>query len=1120
MKTVKSNPAVGKRRRSQNGKYTFGAGAAKDYGLTVESGNCSSAEERYLKLKQDLAEAREALRNAAFESHPSANDGLARSKQVVYEELIARIRQIVRETLPAHAIVLVVNKGDSDLLKLGGRITWHFPRNEDGAYAGHHPADSGAAIEHLEQLREAGADYLVLPRTAFWWLEFYQDFRRHLETHYSIVVNDREACLIFALRQRLEEPQPDILTDMRVMNAEGQVSGNGESKVLPLSSASESGLRVQLVEALLMLGRYSRARDVLLEGRALEPENLRLLIKLAETEFRKGNKEAGNRYAAEIIERAPLDYDVNLELARIAWQAGQLRMVESQLVKLSALYPPNAESMTQLANLYCACFESQDLTADKELRSRLIGHVPEAETMRAVQSDVKLRLAEALANLGQNETALSYLRAGLVGLDFRDPALQQFVVRLLHPAISNASLIPFDEPRALAALLVHLGNGFASVHNEFKRETCYQLAAECDAQPSAANLNLGFKSLASSNPFSALRYFSKIRRVYTQEAAQVCWPSQNGQLWPAACFNLAHAFESLKDPAVPWPKITVITPSYNQADYIEETLLSVLNQHYPALEYIVVDGGSTDGSVEVLRSYEKRLERLIIEPDQGQTDAINKGLRLATGELILWINSDDMLGPGALFMIALAYLDERSDVIAGFCMEHSARRFNLINLPAVTQATFNATTLGEIFEYWLKGHYFYQPEVAFSRRILDQVGGELDQSLFYTMDYDFWVRCANAGGKVSVIHWPVGLFRRHDAQKTSNLDSTIIEQGLVRDRYAVPMPAFERKLNIQKRFQRALAKTEPRVAVVSTRASKIFSKDTDRELADVFSREGLCVRFYEDFETAIDCGADLLIALVHVFKEHEALCKLREAKCEIPVVGWFWDNHHHVFDNYRTAGGLDICIAGHAFAENYLKSRRYLTASPVPLCVTQWTKSEAEQFFARFARCDRSDDLFGGFVRYGIANKRNELVQRLIDEGMTGIYFLEESDLERYFGKSPEQRFENWSSHKASLCLPLAGDVSQRLFDALLTGQIPIVPDDLPDLDAIIPVEMQEKLPIIRIKQYAPPEVRAAHQIANSLFDQAGAAGILRRHEFVMNNHMFSNRIGSILSHLNDFVKP
>ena len=189
MKTAESNAALSKRRRSQNGEYSFGAGEANQYALGVESGISSSAEKRFLELKQDLAEANEALRNAAFELYPIANDGLARSKQAVYEELIARIRQVVRDALPAHATVLVVNKGDSDLLKLGGRIAWHFPRDEDGAYAGHHPNDSGAAIRHLEQLKEAGAEYLLLPRTAFWWLEFYQDFRRHLETHYSIVVN-------------------------------------------------------------------------------------------------------------------------------------------------------------------------------------------------------------------------------------------------------------------------------------------------------------------------------------------------------------------------------------------------------------------------------------------------------------------------------------------------------------------------------------------------------------------------------------------------------------------------------------------------------------------------------------------------------------------------------------------------------------------------------------------------------------------------------------------------------------------------------------------------------------------------------------------------------------------
>ncbi len=116
-----------------------------------------------------------------------------------YQQLPDRIRAVVRAFLPPAATVAVVNKGDSELLELDGRRAWHFPQRQDGKYAGYYPADSAAAIDHLEMLRSKGANFLLLPCTAFWWLEHYGEFREHLHNHYQIVVRQEDSCLIFAL---------------------------------------------------------------------------------------------------------------------------------------------------------------------------------------------------------------------------------------------------------------------------------------------------------------------------------------------------------------------------------------------------------------------------------------------------------------------------------------------------------------------------------------------------------------------------------------------------------------------------------------------------------------------------------------------------------------------------------------------------------------------------------------------------------------------------------------------------------------------------------------------------------------------------------------------------------
>src|SRR5688572_24844846 len=102
----------------------------------------------------------------------------------------------------------------------------------------------------------------------------------------------------------------------------------------------------------------------------------------------------------------------------------------------------------------------------------------------------------------------------------------------------------------------------------------------------------------------------------------------------------------------PWPKITIVTPSYNQGQFLEETIRSVLLQGYPNLEYIIMDGGSTDGSVDIIRKYEPYIAYWVSTTDRGQSHAINKGFSLATGHLMGWLNSDDVYAPNALMSIA------------------------------------------------------------------------------------------------------------------------------------------------------------------------------------------------------------------------------------------------------------------------------------------------------------------------------------------------------------------------------------------------------------------------------------------------------------------------------------
>ncbi len=224
-----------------------------------------------------------------------------------------------------------------------------------------------------------------------------------------------------------------------------------------------------------------------------------------------------------------------------------------------------------------------------------------------------------------------------------------------------------------------------------------------------------------------------------------------------------------------WPKISVITVSFNQAAYLEETLRSVLEQNYPNLEYIVVDGGSTDGSVEIIKKYGDRLAWWVSEKDNGQSHALNKGFAKSTGSILTWLNSDDRLAPGSLYTVAQQFLLHAPDLVAGRCARVADRapQPHHIHRNVLTFGCPQTLPLPELLDLdncWLKGWFFHQPEVFFDRKIFDRIGGTLREDLYYSMDYDLWVRMAKAGARILPLPEILAIFREHARQKTSGAD--------------------------------------------------------------------------------------------------------------------------------------------------------------------------------------------------------------------------------------------------------------------------------------------------------------------------------------------------------------
>jgi glycosyltransferase involved in cell wall biosynthesis len=187
-------------------------------------------------------------------------------------------------------------------------------------------------------------------------------------------------------------------------------------------------------------------------------------------------------------------------------------------------------------------------------------------------------------------------------------------------------------------------------------------------------------------------------------------------------------------PAGDWPLLSVITPSFNQGRFLEETIRSVLLQGYPRLQYLVIDGGSRDESFAVIRKYEHLLTYWVSEPDRGQSHAINKGFRRAAGEIICWLNSDDVFEPGALFAAAEAL--RAHDVVYGdwLLTDGDGRP----TWDSRSEGPRPVLRLKDLIPYWI-AYPIAQPSVFFKRAL---IAGEslLDESLHCALDYDLWMR--------------------------------------------------------------------------------------------------------------------------------------------------------------------------------------------------------------------------------------------------------------------------------------------------------------------------------------------------------------------------------------------
>jgi len=205
------------------------------------------------------------------------------------------------------------------------------------------------------------------------------------------------------------------------------------------------------------------------------------------------------------------------------------------------------------------------------------------------------------------------------------------------------------------------------------------------------------------------------------------------------------------------PLVSIVTPSFNQAKYLEATITSVLTQDYKPLEYIIIDGGSTDGSLQILETYGEAITYWRSEPDAGQTEAINRGFARASGEVLAWLNSDDLYYPAAV-RSAVLFLMEHPDVgmVYGKA-DYIDEAGEIVGAFPAAQTEYNKLR---------RGYVHIPQQAAFFRKSLWEQVRPLDTKFYFAMDYDLWIRLSS----ISSLHFEPEIwaaFRLHGAAKTS-----------------------------------------------------------------------------------------------------------------------------------------------------------------------------------------------------------------------------------------------------------------------------------------------------------------------------------------------------------------
>lgn len=244
-------------------------------------------------------------------------------------------------------------------------------------------------------------------------------------------------------------------------------------------------------------------------------------------------------------------------------------------------------------------------------------------------------------------------------------------------------------------------------------------------------------------------------------------PDKKGWPWTTESAQLSDMMPNGR----PWPKISIVTPNYNHSEFIEEAIRSVLLQGYPDLEYIVIDGGSTDESIEIIAKYKPWISHIEIGPDNGQAEALKKGFSLARGEILAWLNSDDRYQPNTLRRVAEFFVSHPKVVFGNGDVNFIDSKGKLIKKIYAVKPNYLLTAN--------LGVHGWPQQGCFWRRKAYEAAGGIDSSLQFCMDRDLFIRLIKIGPSRRIPGPPLADFRLHNKTKSATLLKTASRESLI-----------------------------------------------------------------------------------------------------------------------------------------------------------------------------------------------------------------------------------------------------------------------------------------------------------------------------------------------------